>query len=323
MNLDNNNAKIYLLGLYREMMRIRCFELKARELCLGGMIRGSTHFCVGQEAVPVGISSVLRPDDYVSSTHRGHGHFIAKGGQMRLMFAEMLGRVTGYSKGKGGSMHMSDFANGFLGTNGIVGGGLGISIGAAFALKYQGYDRIVVCFLGDGALTQGLFHESLNIASLWSLPVLYVCENNQYAISLNINAAISSGSAIKLADNYKISAAKVDGNDVLQILELARSAVNHVRSGSGPFFIECDTYRWLGHSTNDPRNYRTRDEEETWKERCPIRHLENIIRKEYEAIDDELKLIHLQVQDEVETAAKNALSDPEPDISDLLRLVYV
>ena len=266
----NKDLKI---RLYRTMLRIRRFEEQAVEQKARQAIPGLLHLYIGEEAVATGVCAALRQDDYISSTHRGHGHCIAKGGKVSLMMAELFGRTDGYCHGKGGSMHIADIDLGILGANGIVGAGLPIAGGAGLSIKLRGSDQVVVCFFGDGGANTGSFHESLNLASVWKLPVIFVCENNLYAISVSQKRACSIQDIYLRKDAYNMEGAMVDGNDVIAVYEKAKEAVDLGRSGKGPFLLECKTYRWRGHYEGEADRtfaYRSKEEIETWKKKCPI-----------------------------------------------------
>ena len=260
-----------LVELYRLMLRIRFFEEAINRVYQLGLMPGLAHLYIGEEAVAVGACKALRPDDYITSTHRGHGHVIAKGGDLKLMMAEVMGKVTGYCKGKGGSMHIADLGLGILGANGVVGGGFGIATGAGLSSAMQGLDSVTVCFFGDGASNQGIFHEALNLASIWKLPVIYVCENNQYGLSLSRRHSMAVERVSDRAAAYGMPGETVDGNDVLAVYEAVRVAVARARAGEGPALVECETYRWGGHHVGDPgTDYRTSDEVDEWKLLCPL-----------------------------------------------------
>ena len=260
-----------LIELYRLMLRIRFFEEAIDRVYRLGLMPGLAHLYIGEEAVAVGACKALRPDDFITSTHRGHGHVIAKGGDIDLMMAEVMGKVTGYCKGKGGSMHIADLGLGILGANGVVGGGFGIATGAGLSASMRGLDRVTICFFGDGASNQGIFHEALNLAAIWKLPVIYVCENNQYGLSLSRRHSMAVERVAERAAAYAMPGETVDGNDVLAVYGAVRKAVAHARGGEGPSLIECETYRWRGHHVGDPgTEYRTSDEVDEWKLLCPI-----------------------------------------------------
>jgi pyruvate dehydrogenase E1 component alpha subunit len=268
--MDNDISKDTALQLYTTMRRIRSFELAVVELFARGKIPGFLHTYVGEEAVAAGVCTALRPDDYIISTHRGHGHLIAKGGRLDLMMAELFGRSTGYCKGKGGSMHIAEPDLGMLGANAIVGAGTVIINGAALTAQYLGTDRVAVAFFGDGASNTGAFHEGLNLASVWNLPTIFVCENNGYAESTPQWQHQKITDVARRAAAYDIPATTVDGNDVGAVFRAAIEAVARARAGGGPTLLEAKTYRWRGHYEGDPQMYRTREEIEAWEKKCPI-----------------------------------------------------
>ena len=254
-----------LIGLYRTMCTIRHFEYMADKLYAAGKVHGTMHLSAGQEAVAAGIALAVRPDDYLINHHRGHGHFIAKGADINLMMAEFLGKETGYNHGRGGSMHIADFQSNNLGANGIVGGGIPQAVGVGLALQMQKRDAICICIFGDGASNEGVFHEAMNMVALWNLPVLYVCENNKYGMSMDVARATAKLPIAQRADAYGIPWACVDGNDVLEVYAAMKKAADHIRSGNGPYFVEAITYRYFGHSKSDRNLYRAKDEIEDWK----------------------------------------------------------
>jgi acetoin:2,6-dichlorophenolindophenol oxidoreductase subunit alpha len=305
-------------SLYRTMRTIRAFEERVVALVNANEIAGVTHEYVGEEAVATGVCAALREDDVVTSTHRGHGHLIAKGADVRRMMAELLGRVDGLNRGRGGSMHVADFAIGVLGANGIVGAGTPHAAGAAWAFQQAGTDRIAVSFFGDGGVNQGLVLETLNLASLWHLPVLFVCENNGYAVTMPAELA-TAGTIVGRAEAFGIAAETVDGMDVEAVLAAAERAVARARAGEGPSFLECRTYRFVGHHTAERAmklGYRTDEEIERWRERDPLvvtgAKLEPDVRA---AIDEEVDVL---LDEAVEFARHSARPDPE----EALELVY-
>jgi pyruvate dehydrogenase E1 component alpha subunit len=315
-----NNDK--LIDIYFTMNKIRAFEQKALSLFESNKLRGSVHLCVGQEAPPATVCCLLNNDDYISSTHRGHGHCIAKGADLKYAMAELMGKETGYCKGRGGSMHIADVERGNLGANAIVGGGIPIAVGAALASKMQGTGKIAVSFFGDGASNEGIFHESLNLAAVWSLPVIFICENNGYGISVPLWQSTSVEDISVRSASYNIPGVTVDGNDVTAVYNAAEKAIISARAGGGPSLIECRTYRWLGHWTGDPQNYRSREEVEEWKTKCPIKRLRSYLLAKNicgEGVLDELERTALEM---VEEAAEFALSSPEPDPSAVLDDVF-
>jgi pyruvate dehydrogenase E1 component alpha subunit len=296
------------------MTLIRRFEEQVDELYRGAKMPGLAHLYVGQEAVAVGVCSALRRDDYITSTHRGHGHCLAKGADVERMFAELLGKEAGYCKGKGGSMHIADHANGNLGANAIVGGSTGIATGAAFSAKRRGTDQVAVCFFGDGALGQGLLYEVMNMAALWSLPVVYVCENNLYNEYTHYLEA-TAGGILDRARAFGIHTAEVDGQDVRAVQEAAATLVERARRGEGPSFLLCNTYRYHGHHVGDVDRayYRSKSEEELWRsERDPIALLGASLIAAGAAPED-LAQVEEECREEVESGVRFALEAAFPD----------
>jgi pyruvate dehydrogenase E1 component alpha subunit len=307
------------LEMIERMLRIRAFETQANRLYLSAKMPGLTHLYIGEEAVAVGVCSALRRDDTITSTHRGHGHCIAKGADVRVMYCELLGKEEGYCKGKGGSMHIADHVNGNLGANAIVGGSAGIATGAGFSAKAFGTDRVSICFFGEGALGQGLLYEVMNMASLWKLPVVYVCENNLYNQYTNYED-VTAGSITARAEAFGIPAEAVDGQDVLAVFEAATRAVDRARRGDGPSFVLCSTYRYQGHHVGDVDRsyYRSKDEEERWQtERDPITLLAARLGD-----DIEIERIRERVEAEIDDAVAYALDAPFPDRSEVTNHVY-
>lgn len=300
---------LYRLGL------IRGFEERVLKLVGDGSIRGTTHPYVGQEAVAVGACLPLRVEDQVVSTHRGHGHLLAKGGDPRRLMAELFGKATGYGGGKGGTQHMADFAVGHLGSNGITGGGIPIGTGAALAASLQKSDRVVLVFFGDGATNQGTFHESLNLAALWRLPAIYVCENNLYAMSTHVRDACATERLAERAAAYGMPGVAVDGMDVLAVAAAVRRAVERARGGRGPSLVECRTYRFLGHSKSDQRAYRSREEEASWRERDPVVAFRQAVLKagllSHAALDAVAAEALAAVDDAVDFARRSPFPPPE------------
>jgi len=312
------------LRMYRQMRKIRSFEEQVNELYRGAKMPGLAHLYTGEEAVAVGVCEALRQDDYVTSTHRGHGHCLAKGASADRMLCELLGKEEGYCRGKGGSMHIADHENGNLGANAIVGGSTGIATGAAFSAKARGTDQVAVCFFGEGALGQGVLYEVMNMASLWKLPVLYVCENNLYNEYTHFSETTAGDMAARAA-SFGIPVEKVDGQDVRAVYAAAASAVEAARTGEGPAFLLCHTYRYHGHHVGDVDRgyYRSREEEERWQnERDPIALLGAWIVAEGIADEDELERIGRDVADEVAAAAEHALAAPFPDPDEVDQHVY-
>jgi len=304
------------------MKKIREFETKAAELFAEGRIPGFVHLYIGEEAVATGVSANLKDSDYITSTHRGHGHIIAKGGDLKYMFAELFGRVTGYCKGKGGSMHIADADKGILGANGIVGAGHNIAVGAGLSSKYRGTDQVCVCFFGDGSTNQGTFHESLNMASIWKLPVIFVCENNLYGISMHQSRHQAIQDVADRAVAYNIPGVVVDGNDVLAVYEAANEAIDRARNGQGPTLIECKTYRHRGHFEGDPTVYRDKEEVQEWLEKDPILRLINYMLENNVATEDDIKNINKEIASEIDEAIKFAEESPFPPVEAAVEDIY-
>lgn len=307
---------------YRKMLTIRYFEEKIDFLFTRNLISGTSHLCIGQEAIAIGACDALNHEDLVTSTHRGHGHAIAKGLEIHQLLAEIMGKETGYCKGKGGTQHIACIAKGFLGTNGITGGGIPIATGAALSAKLRKTGQVVLCFFGDGASNQGTFHESLNMASIWKLPVVYICENNLYAMSTPVSASTSVKDIALRSQAYGMPGSIVDGNDVLAVNASTRESVDWARNGHGPWLLECKTYRHKGHSKSDMREYRTRQEEEQWKEKDPIQNAKQMILNNGLLTVEELEQINQEVRDSIEQAVQFAMNSLEPDSNELYEDVY-
>jgi pyruvate dehydrogenase E1 component alpha subunit len=304
------------------MLRIRLFEMKAAELFSRALLAGNIHTCVGQEAVAVGACQALRPGDYITATHRGHGHCLAKGGDSRKMMAELFGKSAGYCRGKGGSMHIADVSLGILGANGIVGAGLPIAAGSALASKIMGKDEVTLAFFGDGASNTGNFHESLNMASAWNLPVIYLCENNRYGVSVCIERVTRVSNLAERAKAYGIPGVTIDGNDVFAVHEAVAEAARRARGGEGPTLIEAVTYRHRGHYEGDPQVYKPKEEIQEWKERDPVAGLKRKILEEGLAGDEELGAIENELRLEIEEAVEFAMDSPYPDAAQVTADVY-
>jgi len=320
LGVDNDHA----LRMYRQMVRIRAFEEAANELYRGAKMPGLTHLYIGQEAVAVGACEALRKEDFITSTHRGHGHCLAKGADVRRMFAELLGKEDGYCRGKGGSMHIADFENGNLGANAIVGGSAGIATGAAQSAKMRGTDQVVVCFFGEGALGQGLIYEVMNMAALWRLPVIYLCENNQYNEYTHYSET-TAGDIVARSAAFGIPGEEVDGQDVLAVNEALRRAVTRGRSGDGPSFVVANTYRYHGHHVGDVDRayYRSKDEETEWKtNRDPITQLGARLVDNGLASPKELERVADEAQAEIAAGVEYALDAPYPAESEVTEDVY-
>ena len=321
---DNKNTEHYLRS-YEQMVRIRTFEDNANQLYLSAKMPGLTHMYSGQEAVAVGICEALETTDYITSTHRGHGHCIAKGAEFKKMFCELLGKEEGYCRGKGGSMHIADQDNGNLGANAIVGGSAGIATGAAFSAKQLGTGAVSVCFFGDGALGQGLLYEVMNMAALWNLPIIYACENNLYGEYTHVSE-MAAGELVGRAEAFGIESHRVDGQDVNAVNQLAETLVARARAGEGPFFIQLDTYRYHGHHVGDINRtyYRSKEEEALWKsERDPITNFGAWLQEEGIAGADELAAIDQRVSDDAKAAVAYAIDASYPSTSEVDNHVFV
>jgi pyruvate dehydrogenase E1 component alpha subunit len=322
LTLAANLPKEKLIEMYRMMVKIRLFEEKVFELYAQNLVPGTIHLYTGQEAVAVGVCSALRKDDYITSTHRGHGHCIAKGADVKRVMAEILGKKTGYCKGKGGSMHIADFSIGMLGATAVVGAGIPIAAGAGLSIKLRGTDHVVACFFGDGASNQGTFHEGINMAAIWQLPVIFVCENNLYAMGTRQSLVMRIENIADRATAYGIPGVVVDGNDVLAVYEAAFKAAERGRRGEGPTLIECKTYRHRGHSRVDPAKYRPKEEVEAWLAKDPIKRFKEKLIKFNVLTDIEIQQIDKEVAAEIEEAVKYAMESPYPVPEEALEDVY-
>ena len=314
--------KSKLLEMYRRMLTIRLFEEKVFELYGQNLVPGTIHLYAGEEAVAVGVCANLRQDDYITSTHRGHGHCIAKGARLDKTMAEILGRKTGYCKGKGGSMHIADFSIGMLGATAVVGAGIPIAAGAGLSVKLRGTDQVVACFFGDGATNQGTFHEGVNLAAVWNLPVIFVCENNLYAMGTRQSRVMLVDNIADRAVAYGIPGIVVDGNDVLAVYEATREAVARARRGEGSTLLECKTYRLKGHSRFDPAAYRPKKEVEEWLQKDAIALFQTRLLEKGALTETETKRILQDARSEVEKATKFALDSPLPEPHEALSDVY-
>lgn len=317
-----NLTREKLVQMYRKMLEIRSFEDKVFELYAQNLVPGTIHLYAGEEAVAVGVCSNLRRDDYITSTHRGHGHCIAKGAEPKRIMAEILGKKTGYCKGKGGSMHIADFSVGMLGATAVVGAGIPIGMGAGLSIKLRGTDQVVACFFGDGASNQGTFHEAINMAAIWKLPVIFVCENNLYAMGTRQSIVMLIENIADRAIAYGIPGVAVDGNDVLAVCEAARKAVERARKGEGPTLIECKTYRHKGHSRIDPAKYRPKEEVEEWLRKDPVRRFKERLLQTNVLTEAEIQQIEKEVLAEIEEAVKFAMKSPYPAPEEALEDVY-
>ncbi|MFA5026448.1 MAG: thiamine pyrophosphate-dependent dehydrogenase E1 component subunit alpha [Candidatus Methylomirabilota bacterium] len=314
--------KPLLLEIYRKMVSVRVFEETAADLFLKGQIPGFLHVYIGEEAVAAGVMAHLTDQDFISSTHRGHGHAVAKGARLDMMMAELHGKKTGYCHGKGGSMHIADLDLGILGANGIVGGGIPIATGAGLALKLKGTDRICVCFFGDGASNTGAFYEGVNLAAVWGLPVLFVCENNQYAESTPRAVHQKVKNVSDRAAAFNIPGMMMDGMDVFDVYQKTGEAVERCRKGQGPILLEALTYRFLGHFVGDPQNYRTKDEVEKWKQRDPLQLFRARVTAEKTLTAAELDAVEAQIRTDMEAALEFARKSPEPGVEVALQDIF-
>lgn len=315
-------TKVKKIELLRQMYTIRAFEEKAEKLYVMGQIHGTMHLSIGMEASAVGAIAALRSDDLILSTHRGHGHCIAKGADLNLMMAEFMGKESGYCRGRGGSMHIADIERGNLGANGVVGGGIPMAVGVGLSLKMQKLDEIILCFFGDGAANIGPFHEALNMAAIWALPVVFVCENNQYAMSFAYKRAFVIEHISDRAAAYGMPGETVDGNDVLAVRTAVDLAVKRAREGDGPSLIENVTYRWRGHSKSDANRYRTKEEIDLWKEKCPIKRFKAQLIDEGILTEEEIGQIEKDAYTLIDAAVDFAEKSPEPALETIEEGVY-
>jgi len=312
------------IGMYRTMLRIRRFEERVEELVFAGALSGFVHLYIGEEAVATGVCAALSDTDYITSTHRGHGHLIAKGGDVRLMMAELFGKQTGYCKGKGGSMHIADLDLGILGANGIVGGGPPLAVGAGLSSWYRDTDRVSVCFFGDGASNQGTTHEAMNLASILKLPVIFVAENNHFAEFTRRSLHQNIESIAERAAAYGMPGVVVDGNDLPAVHEAAEEAVSRARKGSGPTLLECVTYRIKGHYVGDPQRYRSEDEVLEWmaEDRDPIKRYERRLGDLGILTAEKAESLRAEAHEEIEDAVVFAEESPAPELDALYTDVY-
>ncbi len=309
--------------MLKRMMQIRAFEDKVFELLARDILKGASHVYAGQEAVAVGACAAIRDTDYITSTHRGHGHSVALGCDLKLMMAELCGKATGYCRGRGGSMHIADVQNRNLGATGIVGGNLPVATGAGLAARMKGEDSVVLCFFGDGAANEGTFHESLNMAGRWKLPVIYICENNLYGMSVAFEKACAVDDIAGRARGYSMPGKVVDGQRVLEVREAVLDAAAFARKGNGPTLIEAKTYRYRGHSRSDPRKYRTKEEEQSWWDRCPIKLFSEQLEAEGTLTRKEIDTLQAEVDGEIAAAEHFAVEEsPYPDRSELYDDVF-
>ncbi len=318
MDLTNEQ----LIEMYTTMVKIRTFENRVAEIFADGKIPGFVHLYVGEEAVATGVCANLTDKDYITSTHRGHGHLIAKGGDLKLMMAELFGKKTGYCKGKGGSMHIADLDLGIMGANGIVGGGPPLAAGAALTCQYKGTDSVAVCFFGDGASNQGTTHEAMNLAACWKLPVVFVNENNMYGISSCTLNSMCVPNVADRAAGYGIPGVVVDGNDVVAVCEATAEGIALARQGRGPSLIECKTYRHRGHFEGDPCVYRENAELDEWKEKDPIPRLERKLLEMELLTESKIEEIKEALKNDLAAAEQFAEESPFPEVSELMEDVY-
>lgn len=310
------------LEAYKTMQTIRMFEKQASRSFAKGIVQGFIHLSIGQEAIATGVCEALEKQDYITSTHRGHGHMVARGADLGRMMAELCGRETGYCHGKGGSMHITDTDIGFLGANGIVGGGLTLAVGAGMTAQMKNNRAISVVFFGDGASEEGGFHEAMNLASIWKLPVVFVNENNHYAISCKVSDGMACKTVADRAIAYDMKAKVVDGNDLNAVYDAMKEAADHARSGQGPVFLECKTYRWDTHFVGDTDNYRPREELNAWKEKCPIKAYESYLKFMKLADEEQLKTLEGEAKANIKAALKFAEESPFPAPEKAVEDVY-
>ena len=315
-------SKEQMKDMYVKMRRIRDFESVAAKLFAEGKIPGFVHLYLGEEAIAPAVCECLTDKDFITSTHRGHGHIIAKGGDLNLMMAELFGRVTGYCKGKGGSMHIADRDKGILGANGIVGAGHCIACGAGLSAKLRGTDQVCVCFFGDGSTNQGTFHESLNMASIWKLPIIFVCENNHYGISMSQDRHQAIKDVADRGAAYNIPGISVDGNDPMAVYEAAEEAVARARAGKGPTLLECKTYRQHGHFEGDPAIYKPKEEQAAWMEKDPMPRFAKFLVENGVMTQEEVDAVDKQVEKEIEDAIAFADAQPLPAVETAVVDVY-
>ena len=326
MSTTNAESEVLVADLTRErglellekMFLIRAFEENAEEMYALGKVHGTMHLSIGQEGLAAGASSALRKGDYLLNVHRGHGHFLVWGGDVNRMMAEFMGKETGYCRGRGGSMHIADFDSNNLGAQGIVAGNLPISVGVGLSIQLRKTDQVLLALFGDGAANTGAFHESLNMASIWRLPVVYLCENNQYAMSMPVEKALNIERISDRAGSYGIPGETIDGNDVLAVYQAVKEAADRARSGEGPSLLEGITYRWKGHSKSDRQAYRTREEVKSWMEKDPIRRFAKVLDVDEEAFAK----LDAQARETIRKAVEFAENSPEPEVSTISEGVY-
>ena len=311
-----------LTEIFKRMNEARCFEEKVSYFFARGMVHGTTHLSVGEEASGVASCMALDDGDLITSTHRGHSQVIGKGIDLNKMMAELLGKATGYCKGKGGSMHIADVEAGNLGANGVVGGGHGIAVGAALTQLMKKTGKVVLCFFGDGASNEGSFHEAVNLASVWKLPVIFFCENNLYGMSVPMSKHMNIKDIATRGDAYGIPGYIVDGNNAVEVYKMVKQAAQYTRSGKGPVLIESKTYRWLGHSKSDANVYRTKNEIEEWKQKCPIKRLKAYLIENEILKKEEINEIQKKAKEDIEKAVEFADNSPNPSLDTIIEDVY-
>ena len=315
-------SKEKLVEMYGTMVEIRHFEEMATQLYALGKVHGTMHLSIGQEGVAIGTGTVMQDRDYLINHHRGHGHFIASGADVNKMMAEFLGKATGYCHGHGGSMHIADISANNLGANGIVGGGMQLVTGVGLAIQMKKTDQVALVLFGDGAANEGIFQESLNMCSLWKLPVIFLCENNHYGMSAAVEQVSAKIPFTHRAKSYDIPAYFIDGNDPLAVVEYMQKAVNHTRSGKGPMFLEVETYRWMGHSKSDRNLYRSKEEIDSWKAKDPIKRFKKLLLEADIVTKTDLDEIDNKMAKVIEDAVEFAETSPEPDLKNLTEYVY-
>jgi pyruvate dehydrogenase E1 component alpha subunit len=311
-----------LAWMLQKMCETRYFEEKAEELYIRGLVHGTMHLSIGMEASPIGSVAALEPEDLIIHHHRGHGHSIAKGADITLMMGEFLGKEPGYCRGRGGSMHIADIPGGNLGATGVVASGIPTAVGIGLALQMQHAEQVLLSFFGDGATNLGEFHESLNMASIWDLPIVFICDNNQYGMSMSVQKAMNIDQISIRANSYGIPGVSVDGNDVLAVYEAVHAAVDRARRGEGPSLIDNVTYRWRGHSKSDRNLYRTQAEIDNWRARCPIDRFKEVLVDSGAMSDEEVEAIDAAAKETIDRAAEEAANMPEPSPENMEDEVY-
>lgn len=318
MNISNSKV----IDMYKTMLKIRKFEEVAMNASAEGRIPGFIHLYIGEEAVATGVCANLNDNDYITSTHRGHGHIVAKGGNLRFMMAELFGKATGYCKGRGGSMHIADATKGILGANGIVGAGHDLALGAGLSAQYRGTDQVCICFFGDASTNQGTFHEALNMASVWKLPIVFVCENNGYGISTSQKRHQAIKDVADRGAAYNVPGVVVDGNDVFAVYEAAAEAIKRARESKGPTIVECKTYRQRGHFEGDPCTYKPKEEQEEWVKKDPIPRFEKYILENGILSEEGIKEVQADIDNQIKEAVEFADNSPQPELKVALEDVY-